>query len=216
MKTALLAVIVGILAFAPPGALAQEQPPLVSGGGASYALRPGDIIRINVWGREELSGQFQVDEEGKIQYPLLGEIDARSLTVAEVRDRIRSGLADLFTTPFVTITPLFRIAVLGEVRNPGLYTVDPTLSVLDLVAMAGGNTPSGNLNRIRVLRASGETQLSFEEATLRGRTLQDVGVRSGDQVMVPRKFFTRSDWQIVLDLVQIGLTVAIFANTVGK
>jgi polysaccharide export outer membrane protein len=216
MRASILVFTASLLAIVAASSLAQEQGQIISQAGASYTLGPGDIIRIIVWGRDELSGQFQVDEEGKIQYPLLGEIDLADLSVAEVRDSIRAGLGQLFTTPFVTITPLFRIAVLGEVRNPGLYTVDPTLSVLDLVALAGGNTASGNLNKIRVFRSAGETEVSFEEASLRGRTLQEIGVRSGDEVVVPRKFFTRGDWQIVLQLVQIGLTVAIFASTVGK
>jgi polysaccharide export outer membrane protein len=213
MRTATAIATALLILGALPGA-AQEQDQIVSSGALSYTLAPGDIIRIQVWGREELTGQFQVNEEGTIQYPLLGEIDLKDLSVAQVRDSIRAGLAQLFTTPFVTITPLFRIAVLGEVRNPGLYTVDPTLSVLDLVALAGGNTPGGNLNKVRVFRSSGETRVSFEEAQTRGRSLQEMGVRSGDEVVVPRKFFTRSDWQIAFQVVQIALSVAILVNTV--
>ena len=216
MRNSVFLIAAIAMALAPAPAQSQEQGPIIGAGSASYTLRPGDIIRITVWGREELSGQFQVNEEGTIQYPLLGEINLDNLSVAEVRDSIRAGLAQLFTTPFVTITPLFRIAVLGEVRNPGLYTVDPTLSVLDIVALAGGNTPVGNLNKIRVFRSSGETQVSFEEASLRGQTLQQIGVRSGDEIVVPRKFFTRSDWSIVFQVVQIALSVAIFANVVSN
>ena len=66
----LVAVTVALLAFP---ALAQEQPPTVTSSVVSYTLRPGDVIRILVWGHEELSGEFQVDEEGRIQYPILGE-----------------------------------------------------------------------------------------------------------------------------------------------
>jgi polysaccharide export outer membrane protein len=197
------------------GSLAAQDQPVVTSAGADYSLRPGDIVRIVVWGHEDLSGQFQVNEDGALQYPLLGDIDIRGLTVAQLRGRLRSGLENLFTAPFVTITPLFRIAVLGEVRTPGLYTVDPTLSVLDIVAMAGGPTPSGNLNQIRLLRSGAETRVSFEQQMARAQTLQEVGVRSGDEIVVPRRFFTRSDWVILLDVVQIGLTVAVFVNAIN-
>jgi polysaccharide export outer membrane protein len=186
------------------GSLAAQDQPVVTSAGADYSLRP-----------EDLSGQFQVNEDGALQYPLLGDIDIRGLTVAQLRGRLRSGLENLFTAPFVTITPLFRIAVLGEVRTPGLYTVDPTLSVLDIVAMAGGPTPSGNLNQIRLLRSGAETRVSFEQQMARAQTLQEVGVRSGDEIVVPRRFFTRSDWVILLDVVQIGLTVAVFVNAIN-
>lgn len=198
-----------------PAAAGAQQEPVITQAGASYALRPGDIIRITVWGQEEYSGQFQVDETGAVHYPVLGEIDTRGMTVAALRERIRSGLETLFTTPFITITPLFRIAVLGHVRNPGLYTVDPTLSVLDIVALAGGATDVGNLGKIRLLRPGSETRVSFEEESTRGRALQEIGIRSGDQILVPRRFFTRQDFGILLALAQIGLSIAIFVNTVN-
>lgn len=190
-----------------------QQLPVVSGAGGNYALRPGDIVRIQVWGQEAYSGQFQVDERGLLQYPVLGEIDTRDLTVAQVRDRVREGLETIFNSPFVTVTPLFRMAVLGEVVRPGLYTVDPTLSVLDVVAMAGGTNRSGDLNRIRLLRAGQERRLSFEQESIRGRTLQEIGVRSGDQILVARPPFTREDLVILLQAVQISVSVVILYNT---
>ncbi len=192
---------------------AQEREQIVSQVGASYQLRPGDVVRITVWGREEYSGQFQVDETGAIRYPVLGEINTRDMTVAALRDTLRAGLEQLFIRPFVTITPNFRIAVLGEVASPGLYTVDPTLSVLDIVALAGGATRVGIMGKIRVLRSGSETRVSFEEESIRGRTLAQIGVRSGDQIVVPRKFFTREDVGILFQIAQIALTVVILFNT---
>ncbi|MFQ6046006.1 MAG: polysaccharide biosynthesis/export family protein [Gemmatimonadales bacterium] len=182
-------------------------------GGAAYRLRPGDIIEITVWGQEDYSGQFQIDENGILAYPMLGEIDTEDLNIAQLRDTLRTGLRLLFAEPFVTITPRFRIAVLGEVRSPGLYVVDPTLSVLDVVALAGGANPVGDLGKIKVFRGGGETRVSFEEESLRGRSLQEIGIRSGDEVVVPRRFLTRQDLTILAQLLQIGLSIAIFVNT---
>ena len=195
------------------GAYAQEQRPIITTGISSYTLRPGDVLRINVWGQEDFSGQFQIDEEGRILYPVLGEIDTRNLTIGQLRDTVRAGLETLFTSPFLTITPLFRISVLGYVTSPGLYTVDPTLTPIDVVALAGGPSRGGNLNDIRVLRSGGTASLSFEQESIRGRTLQEVGVRSGDQVFVPRSTFTREDAVLLLQIAQVALTIAIFVNT---
>ncbi len=202
--------------YLPLSLTAQEGPTVITQAGASYSLRPGDIIRITVWGRAEYSGQYQVDETGKIHYPILGEIDTEGMTVATLRETLRSGLATLFTNPFVTITPLFRIGVLGQVRNPGLYTVDPTLSVLDIVALAGGATDVGNMNNIRLFRSGSEMRINFEQESVRARTLGEIGLRSGDQVLVPRKFFTRQDFGLLLQLAQIALSIAIFVNTVNS
>jgi protein involved in polysaccharide export with SLBB domain len=129
---------------------------------------------------------------------------------------LRTGLERLFSNPFVTITPLFRVAVLGHVRSPGLYTVDPTLSVLDLVALAGGPTPAANTDKITVYRSGAASYVNYEDEALRGRTLAEVGVRSGDEVMVPRKWFAREDWFLVLQLMTLALTTATFVVTVSR
>ena len=126
-----------------------------------------------------------------------------------LRDRLRAGLDQLFKQPFVTVEPLFRMAVLGQVRSPGLYTVNPTLSVLDVVAMAGGPTPSGSLNKIQLMRGGEALKLSFSK----GSSLQDMGVRSGDQIMVGRKGFSREDLGLILTVTQVALSVAILVTT---
>lgn len=172
-------------------------------------MRPGDVLRIEVWGRQELTGRFQVDELGNVNYPMLGAISTVGINVAELRDTLRTGLESLFADPFVTITPLFRLAVLGKVRDPGLYTVDPTLTVLDLVALAGGPSADGNLNGTRLLRGGEEIRVNLRRQSLRGQTLQEMGVRSGDQIIVPRKAITAGDLSLFVAVAQLGLSLAI-------
>lgn len=186
---------------------------LVTSSSTQYSLRPGDVLQIVVWGQEDFSGKFQIDETGKFEYPIVGTIDTRNLTLTELRDRIRTGLDVLFKSPFVTITLGFRVAVLGEVLRPGLLTVDPTLTVVDIVALAGGPTQSGNMNKIKLLRTGGESLVSFEDQALRGQTLQEVGIRSGDQIVVSRKSFTRQDLFLLLSVAQVALSVLILLNT---
>ena len=203
-----------LLATALPSSLvAQDDRGVITGATARYQMRPGDVLEIRVWGREDFSGRFQVNEDWVIQYPVIGEINVRDRTVANVREELRDGLEQIFRSPFITVTPLFRMAVLGEVQAAGLYTVDPTLSVLDVVALAGGPSRNGNMNKVRLLRTGDETELSFEREALSGRTLAEIGVRSGDEIVVPRRFFTRDDIIIVLSLVQIVLSVVIIVNT---
>ncbi len=218
-KTNSLVLVIAALASGAAALAAQEQGAIFTGSTASYVVNPGDVLRIEVFGRETLTGQFQVDELGNVNYPMLGAISTRGITVAELRDILRSGLENLFASPFVTITPLFRLAVLGEVRNPGLYTIDPTLTVLDVVALAGGPTSVGDLNRTRLIRAKMETttdslvagSLAADtlEQTLRGRTLQEMGVRSGDRIVVPRKKFTLGDIALYASIAQLGVSIII-------
>src|SRR5579872_3176608 len=103
----------------PAGATTAVVPPtLISTASSTYTLRAGDILRIEVWGQPQFSGQFLIDETGRLQYPLLGDVQVTSLTVAALRDKIRQGLEQMFKSPFVSVSPLFRMAVLGEVRAP--------------------------------------------------------------------------------------------------
>ena len=199
-----------LLLFPTSSAFAQDQN--TSGSSPSYRLRPGDILVITVWGQDDYSGSFKVDETGRIPYPVLGEINTRDKTMTQIREEIMAGLQRLFNDPFVTVNPQFSIAVLGEVNNPGLFPVDPTLTVLDIVAMAGGPGPNGNINKIRLLRGGQSLDLRFEPNRVGALTLQEVGLRSGDQIMISRRFFTRDDLRTLLMVVQLALSVAIFVS----
>ena len=134
ISVALIAAIVAGSAFA------QEPTSLVTTSVSDYSLRPGDVLVINVWGQEAFSGQFQIDENERFLYPVLGEISTSDLNIAQVRDTLIAGLETLFNNPFVTVSPRFRVSVLGHVSLPGLYTIDPTLTAIDVVAMATHGT----------------------------------------------------------------------------
>ena len=179
--------------------------------GSAYHLRPGDIVRITVWGQEAYSGQFEIDEHGMLPYPGIGDINTTNLTVSQLREQIRKGLETIFNSPFVTVSPQFRVAVLGTVQRPGLYTVDPTLSVLDVVALAGGPATGGDLNGVKLLRGGQQTRLRLEGG-IKGHTLEEIGIHSGDQIIVPHKFLSRDNVFLFLQIVQITASVILIAK----
>ncbi len=203
-----------LLLFPTSSAFAQDQDTTSSS--ASYRLRPGDVLEITVWGQPDYSGEFKVDETGHIPYPVLGEIDTRDKTMTRIREEIRAGLERIFNDPFVTVNPQFSIAVLGEVRSPGLFDVDPTLTVLDIVAMAGGPAPNGDINKIQLLRGGQTLDLRFVQDRVGVLSLQEVGLRSGDQIMVARRGFTADDLRTLLGILQLGLSVAILITTLNR
>lgn len=169
------------------------------------AIRPGDVIRVVVWGHEELSGEFPIDENYNLLYPLIGAINVRTLSVAQLRDQLNTQLSQLFQRPFLTLTPLFRVAVLGEVLKPGLFSVDPTLTVFDLLALAGGPTRQANQRKLQLIRGGENIRVSLEPAAIARSTLRELGVRSGDQLVMPRTVFTRDDLQLVLQFASLIL-----------
>lgn len=179
---------------------------------SSLALRPGDVVKIQVWQHEELSGEFPVDENHNLLFPIMGELNVRGLSVQELRARIRSELGRLFTNPYVAIIPLFRVSVLGEVMRPGLYSVDPTLSIYDLVAVAGGPSRYANQRNLRLIRDGELYPIPLTAASIARSTLRELGVRSGDQLLVPRTTLTREDWVLILQMGNLAVGLLVLLN----
>ncbi len=171
------------------------------------AVRPGDVVRILVWGHQELSGEFPIDENYDLLYPLIGPINVRNLSVTGLRERLNTDLSQLFQRPFIAVTPLFRVAVLGEVLKPGLLSADPTLTIYDLIALAGGPTRDANQNKLQLIRGGENRRLSLDPAAIARSTLQELGVHSGDQVVVPRKSLTFQDWSLIVQIASLALLV---------
>ena len=173
--------LIGLLSLVPSVARAQRANASPQPGG--YALAPGDVIRIAIWREPDLSGEFLVDEHGVVILPLLGKRSVLNVPVAALHDSLIADYAVQLRNPSVTITPLRRIYMLGEVTKPGLYAVDPTISLAGAVALAGGATPIGDLDRLRVVR-NGQVVLSHVAV---GSSLSAVDIRSEDQVFVDRR-----------------------------
>ncbi len=193
------------------GGLPVATGPLVND--STLALRPGDVIKIQVFGHDDLSGEFPIDENYNLLYPAMGELNVRGMSVQELRTRVRTELGRLFTQPYVAIIPLFRVAVLGEVGRPGLYSVDPTLSVYDLMALAGGPLRSANTRRLSLVRGGQVYRLQMSASSIAQATIRELGVRSGDQLLVPRTTLTREDWLLILQIASVGLGIWVLLKT---
>ena len=147
------------------------------------SLQPGDVVKVDIWREKDLSGEFPVDEDGTVVLPLIGERRVMGMNARDLRRQLESDYRELVRNPSITITPLRRINVLGEVRQPGIFNVDPTVSLVGAVALAGGHTPDGNLRDVRVVREG--TVIRSRPAL--GTSLQDLDVRSGDEIYVGRR-----------------------------
>jgi protein involved in polysaccharide export with SLBB domain len=157
-------------------------------------LLAGDLLRVEIWREGDLSGEFLVDQNGDVILPLLGERHVTGMPIQELRASLLTEYRRELRNPSITITPLRRIYVLGEVNRPGLLSVDPTVSLAGVIALAGGANANGDLRRITVIR-SGETVRENVTAT---RMLAQLDVRSGDQILVGRRsWFDRNSTFLV-------------------
>lgn len=159
----------------------------------SYLLQPGDQLEISVWGEEDLERQVLVRPDGQISFPLTGEVMAAGRTAGDVQQDIREQLSAYIPEAVVTASVSGiegnRIYVIGQVNAPGSFVMNPTLSVLQALSLAGGTTTFASLNDIIVVRGSGDDQEVFEFEygnVSRGRNLQqNIQLQSGDVVIVP-------------------------------
>lgn len=172
-------------------------------------LRPGDAVKIAVFRDSELTGEYLIDSRGQLQIPGLGVIQAAGLNPDQLKTSLRQALIQLGTSnPQIAVQPLVRVSVLGEVRNPALYPVDPGISLIQLLTIAGGPTPNANLRRTRVVREGRVFEVDLESA-LTGSAAGRVVLYSNDVVVVPKKTgFTRETLQFVLGLTTTALSIA--------
>jgi len=146
-------------------------------------LRPGDIIKLNVWREPDWSGEFAVDEMGVAVLPRLGPVKVTDMTAPQLKRLVLDSLGRFLRNPSIEVIPLRRIQVLGSVRTPGLYPVSPTVTIGDVVAMAGGATSEGKLDQVILKRDGKDLLVKLSKAT----RLADTPVRTGDQLYVPQR-----------------------------
>jgi polysaccharide biosynthesis/export protein len=159
-----------------------------------YRLHAGDQVDISVWGEDQLRRDTIIRPDGRISFPLAGEIMAAGRTVSDVSKDIETRLKAYVSVPVVTVTISNlngnRVFVIGQVARPGMFVMNPQLTVLQSLSLAGGMTPFAKGDEIIVLRGTagkGQKTLRFNFGEVsHGRNLeQNFVLESGDVVVVP-------------------------------
>ena len=162
-----------------------EQQSLAAAATAAPKLQPGDKIRINVYGEDKLSGDYEVDQSGQISLPLAGTLEAVGLTQAELEQALAKKFrSEYLRNPKVTVTiaTLRPFYMMGEVTKPGEYPYKSGLNVLTALAVAGGPTYRASRNTVQIQRRG--------EATMRDYPISaSVPVLPGDVIRVPERYF---------------------------
>lgn len=180
-------------------AMLSTEMPGVSGEGNNapdegfYLVGPPDILSISVWKDELLSRDATVRPDGRISFPLIGDVVAEGRHVAQIAQEINERLTKFVSDPRVTVgvteVKSYRIFVIGKVARPGEFLLGQHTDVMQALSLAGGITPFARESSIRILRRIGDQQkvhtFDYSEV-LEGRNLeQNIILRRGDVVMVP-------------------------------
>lgn len=206
MRAVLAAAPLLLCPLAPGGVAAQaadqeSAPAQHAVAAAGDVLRAGDVIRLRIWQEPDLSGEFAVDESGFVVLPRLGPVRADRSPEAVRRD-VREGYGSFLNHSSIDIVLLRRVQVLGAVRSPGLYHVDPTMNISDVLALAGGATGQGRLEGLELVRNGQRIAANLSPLT----TVGSSPLRSGDQIFVPEKSWISRNPGIVVGAVSAALS----------
>jgi polysaccharide biosynthesis/export protein len=160
---------------------------------SSYKIGPNDVLSIFVWKEPELTRDVTVMPDGKITYPLIGEIMAQGQTALELKKAITDKLQNFVTAPEVTVivkdSKSRVIYAIGKLTRPGPYPLAPGMTVMQALSTAGGFDQWADTKNIMIVRREGgkETQLHFnyKEFTSGEKLEQNILLKPGDTIVVP-------------------------------
>jgi polysaccharide biosynthesis/export protein len=174
--------------------------------GEAYRVGAGDTILVAVYNHPELSiapyagagtlsagnrlSGLVIDNDGTIQFPLIGTVQVAGKTSAELRTYLETSLAIYVKEPKVTVQVVFagsiRYYLLGQFTQPGLKYSDRPLRLLEALSLGGSVTlEHANLRGAYVARAGKRLPINFHRLIRQGDLTQNVRLRSGDVVLVP-------------------------------
>ena len=201
---AFVALVFGLNWFAVSGEARQARASDQSKG--NYVIGSQDVLSITVWDQPDLSGKFTVEADGSFSFPLIGRVLAGGRTLRALEEELQKRLADgYFRNPQVSVAVeqyrSQRIFVIGEVRVPGAYTLTGDMTLIEGLARAGSTTADAAEEALVVRPPAGKAATSptlpnQEESSevirvnirdlQSGQLSQNVGLRDGDTVFVPR------------------------------
>lgn len=161
---------------------------------SEYRVQPGDKLEIMVWKEPDLQKEVLVSPDGRISFPLAGNIDVKDKSLTQVEQEIVSRIKDYIPDPVVTVSAKelsgHKIFVIGKVNKPGEYIVNRDVDIMQALSMAGGVTPFSAVNDIIVLRRDGsgkQNPIPFRYGDVEeGNDLtQNIVLQAGDVIVVP-------------------------------
>jgi len=159
----------------------------------SYLIGPGDVLSISVWKEEGMQQEVLVKPDGRITFPLAGDIMAGGMTTLELTDAIVDKLKKYIPSPNVTVSVLKttsnKIYVIGKVNRPGEFMATHFMDVLQALTLAGGLTPFADSDDIKIIRRTTDGQHVFDfdyDDVSEGSGLEmNIILKAGDTVVVP-------------------------------
>ena len=165
-----------------------------------YRINGGDLLHISVYGEQNLDKDVPVQPDGGVAFPLVGNLNARGMTLKELQGKIAANLRESQYFPNLTDNEVTvsmvkatgnSVSVVGQVKAPGTFAYDTQLDVMQALSLAGGLTPFASKSKIKILRrdqAGTQTAILFDYSEVEdGEQLEkNILLSGGDVVVVPQ------------------------------
>lgn len=164
--------------------------PAAASSSSDVIIQDGDILNVRVFNQEPLSTRERVRSDGKIALPVIGEVIARGKRPAQLAAEIQDRLKAVVVAPSVSVVMeqegAMKVSVVGEVKNAGVFEVQPGSNVLHALAAAGGLSDYADSDRVFVVRKSLPQRVRFRYHDLRSADPKSVQftLQNGDIVVV--------------------------------
>jgi polysaccharide biosynthesis/export protein len=164
----------------PAGVMAQDH---------DYVIGIDDVLHVIVWDNKDLEQDVVVRPDGKISYPLAGELQASGLTVPQLADVLKERLTASVKNPNVSVmvkeVRSFRVHVLGRVAKPGVYPIKSGTPVLQALALAGGTTDNADLPAAYIIRGQEKLPVDLRRLVQDGEVAKNLHLQTDDTIVVP-------------------------------
>jgi len=158
-------------------------------GTVEYRVGEDDELEISVYGDSDLAKTQTVRPDGKIAFPLVGDVTAAGLTPDELREQITRGIAKYVRNPRVTVLikkySSKRVNILGQVKTPGVLGLSSDISLLEGISRVGGVTENADLRGAVLLREGQMQPVNFDQLLRQGDLSQNVLLRRNDVILIP-------------------------------
>jgi hypothetical protein len=149
----------------------------------------GDRLIVRVRGDSSLSDTFAVRVGQIVNLPDMPPLELRGVLRSEVKERVHTHVAQFIRNPQVEVEPLIRLGLLGQVARPGYYNVRADVPVSEVVMIAGGMSGEADFKKTTAQRGSVELydRDKIRESMAAGMSLDQLGIQSGDEIVVGRR-----------------------------
>ena len=194
----------------------------VSGEIEEYVLQPGDVISINIVEHPEFSGRHKIRPDGRINYPVIGEIDVASLTCAQLVKIMQGKLSSYVNNPVasVAIESYYanKIFAIGDIARSGEYQIYEPIDILKAIAMCGG-LKSSKAKIVKIIRGDG-TIISVNMRDLWNNSskydTRKYLLYPGDTIYVPESY--QVPWGMIatiLGIISVSLSIVLTVNNLS-